>query len=409
MDEVYAEPLRRSSGSMRADSDAGAPGMPHALARLSRSELCARLEAQSGDLADLRGLVTPFKVENVRLSRSLKRSRQQIQEVLQALRDFFADPTRREWFRERKDDVALCGFFQRLIAWYRSVCEEDNPTIAFYQKVWEYERGDDFRMAESSAPDSASEAPSEARSADAGPPSSARASSSAGSSSMRPVDASRPSSSTLYDACRERTENLRLQEENARLRQENASLHRANASLEKEIQGMSVSPDALGGSGSAARPAPGRQQARPRPKPVRTLAKLSAGDARWERLLRDPDKLFSPDDIIDDTYEQYLSEVLSIMEKHDYSFKRAIEISETSTSAGDGASAQSGDSAVASGPHIPGGPAVQGLGPQSRNQGLGAGVSPELMQQGGSGRAGGQYVPPSRGSASRGGATSGRR
>jgi hypothetical protein len=58
------------------------------------------------------------------------------------------------------------------------------------------------------------------------------------------------------------------------------------------------------------------------------LAQLAAIDSRWERLLTDPDRLFGGDDVIDQTYEEYLSDVLEMMERHDCTFKRGIELSD---------------------------------------------------------------------------------
>merc|ERR1712107_409257 len=47
------------------------------------------------------------------------------------------------------------------------------------------------------------------------------------------------------------------------------------------------------------------------------------------RLLDDSDGLFSGDDVIDETYEQYLSDLLALMERHDCTFKRAIELADS--------------------------------------------------------------------------------
>jgi len=101
-----------------------------------------RLEVQNCDMSDLRKLVAPFKVENTQLARSLKKSQQQIQQVFNALRELFRDPTRREWLESHKEDRPLCTFFAILIKWYKKIKEDEDPTIRFYEKVWQYERGD---------------------------------------------------------------------------------------------------------------------------------------------------------------------------------------------------------------------------------------------------------------------------
>merc|ERR1712136_718559 len=142
-----------------------------------------------GELAEVEALMAPFKVENVRLSRALKHARAQITCVLQALREFFADPTRREWFKQRKEDKPLCDFFQRLINWYRTVTEESDSTISFYTRIWEYERGD--------VVDSLQKKPSAESTVDNG------------SSDGHTLE-SAASSTNLYEACRQRTENTRL-------------------------------------------------------------------------------------------------------------------------------------------------------------------------------------------------------
>jgi len=297
---------------------------PNVLARLSRSELCSRLEAQASDLVELRRLMIPFKVENVRLSRSLKQACQQVQEVALSLRTFFADPGRREWFKQQKEDITLCRFFHQLIAWYRRVSDDDNCTVAFYQKIWEYERGE----GDLGLPMGGNRKSMDQKSSLDGPP--REGSRREGSRSQSPSnevwrsnsDMPRLSSSRLYDACHVRRQNLRLQEENSRLRQENKSLHRVNTALEQEISGLQKSGTSSSlGAGSQS------EVQRPSRKSDRTLAQLAVLDPRWNRLLQDPDQLFSADDVIDETYEQYLSDVLALMHEHNCTFKRGIELS----------------------------------------------------------------------------------
>mmetsp|Transcript_54137 Transcript_54137/g.107769 ORF Transcript_54137/g.107769 Transcript_54137/m.107769 type:complete len:415 (-) Transcript_54137:71-1315(-) len=321
---------------------------PGSLARLSRSELCQRLESQAVDLADLTRLVTPLKVENVRLSRSLKRACHLVQEVAVALRGFFADQSRREWFKVQKDeDPALVAFFKALVTWYKKICDDDNPTLMFYRRIWQYERGT------GDEPSSTSNGLHE----QLGTPASSRNGAARSSPAL--------SSNSFYDACHARTENLMLQEENARLWEENSNLRRRVQALEREARGGNT-PEVAGGlfgkppsipslevprtsgvtqtplapfwglprssindmGGMPAMERPKRSQTRPPSPAARTLAQLAAIDPRWERLLTDPDRLFGGDDVIDQTYEQYLSDVLEMMERHGCTFKRGIELSE---------------------------------------------------------------------------------
>jgi len=337
---------------------------PGSLARLSRSELFARLESQEKDLTDLSRLLTPFKVENVRLSRSLKRACQLVQEVAQALRGFFADQSRREWFIVQKDqDPALVAFFKTLVTWYKKICDDDNPTLTFYRRVWQYERG-------------SSDEPSSASNGLQGGQHESPATGHNGAVRSSPS----LSSNTFYDACSARTENLMLREENARLWEENSHLYRRVQALEREIRGGSASGAVVGGlfprapSTSFDMPRTSSQtplapfwglppsaveeaeaipekewpmQSRPRPpSPAsRTLAQLAAIDSRWEKLLNDPDGLFGGEDVIDQTYEDYLSDVLEMMEKHDCTFKRGIELSEENQQLANQAAANSRDGA----------------------------------------------------------------
>jgi len=304
----------RASTVSRVDSDLVSDAdVAQNLARFSRSELVSAIETKTGELAEVEALMAPFKVENVRLSRALKHARAQITCVLQALREFFADPTRREWFKQRKEDKPLCDFFQRLINWYRTVTEESDSTISFYTRIWEYERGD--------VVDSLQKKPSAESTVDNG------------SSDGHTLE-SAASSTNLYEACRQRTENTRLLEETARLEQLNDALLRTNASLEKELETLRFekhkegsAEDAVEEGAEKATVAPARS--RKRNQTTRTLRSIAAADSRWKRLLDDSDGLFSGDDVIDETYEQYLSDLLALMERHDCTFKRAIELADS--------------------------------------------------------------------------------
>jgi len=344
---------------------------PGTVARLSRGELCARLESQAKDLADLSRLVTPFKVENVRLSRSLKRACQLVQEVATALRGFFADQSRREWFILQKDeDPALVSFFKALVTWYKKICDDDNPTLLYYRKIWQYERG---------SGDEASSSSNGLRE-QLGTPASGRSGAARSSPSL--------SSNSFYDACSARTENLMLREENTRLWEENSRLQRRLQALEREVRGTSSTtggglfgmapstslevprastqtplapfwglPRSSVNETEAMPPMqpPGRSQPGPPSLAARTLAQLAAMDPRWERLLTDPDRLFGGDDVIDQTYEEYLSDVLEMMERHDCTFKRGIELSEENQQLANQAASGSTDGAdmVATLPQMP--------------------------------------------------------
>lgn len=59
----------------------------------------------------------------------------------------------------------------------------------------------------------------------------------------------------------------------------------------------------------------------------RTLSQLAAIDPRWQRLLNDPSELFNGTDVIDDTYGEYLADVLEQMEKHGCCFKDGVNLS----------------------------------------------------------------------------------
>lgn len=202
------------------------------LEALSRKELITLIETQAADLVDFTGLISRFKIENVRLSRSLKKARHQINLILHAVQEFFADSMRREWFRRCRDDSSLCEFFQRLVNWYRAVVQED-PTVAFYQRIWQYERGEDGNVKDSrdvtKEPESWVEDVANVCSEGA-----AKVGGSAHFSvgSARGNTSKRPCSSHLYDACLARA---RLQKENARLREVNAKLHRTATTLEREL------------------------------------------------------------------------------------------------------------------------------------------------------------------------------
>lgn len=295
------------------------------LERLSRPELhrlvailARRVEAQARDIADLQVLMTPFKMENVRLSRCLKWSQQKIQEAMSNLREFFKDPNRGEWILLHQEDVVLVRFFQRLVSWYKAISEEDSSTLRFYELVWMYERGDQkdklsSGVAEVGRPP-AEEGPGEVAREPGDDRPEGRPNGSLAQGALRLTSAS------LYDACRERSANARLQAENARLCQENASLLRANAALEREVQGMLARDALVNGAGIDAEVSCSRPS-----RAAHKLSELVARDARWKRLIDDPESFFSGDDVIDETYEKYLFEIMAMMSERSCSFKQAVE------------------------------------------------------------------------------------
>eukprot|EP00404_Azadinium_spinosum_P004490 CAMPEP_0180467440 /NCGR_PEP_ID=MMETSP1036_2-20121128/27001_1 /TAXON_ID=632150 /ORGANISM="Azadinium spinosum, Strain 3D9" /LENGTH=347 /DNA_ID=CAMNT_0022474403 /DNA_START=1 /DNA_END=1041 /DNA_ORIENTATION=+ len=291
------------------------------LATLSRGELCACVT----EFFELSQLITPLKTENVRLSKCLLRASQLVQEVAQALRSFFRDPTRREWIKEQGDDIQLMCFFQRLIEWYKQACDDDNPTLAFYRRIWRYERGVEEPFAK----------PREAKAR--GERDSVTSDSAAAEVRRRTQT---ENSSVLYDACLARAENILLSGENERLREENAALRRSLEALQRTAQAGEPAAAHADGTDAAATEAAvaevgvgallaSSQQfpAEPRPEP-RTLAQLAASDHRWALLLHDSDRLFSGDDVVDEAFQEYLGEIVEIMEQHGCTFKRGIELVE---------------------------------------------------------------------------------
>lgn len=60
-----------------------------------------------------------------------------------------------------------------------------------------------------------------------------------------------------------------------------------------------------------------------------TLGSMAEVDDRWQRLLDDPDCLFTPADVIETVYEQFLTDVVAVMAKHKCGFKEAVAMAET--------------------------------------------------------------------------------
>lgn len=384
------------------------------ISKMSASELRTTVKVLEADLDDVQQLVTPLKVENARLAGIGRTLSGLVQEVVHALRDFFADKQRREWFKTIEDE-GLGDFLQVLIRWYRRIAEDDNPTLAFYKRVWEYERSDDLRTY-SDADDGRSSS-SEARPGRGGRrPSHSVGGSGSGGDKAGDGDASDkqklvpgPTSSALYDACRARSETNEHKQTIAKLRDEADSLRYTIAALEHEVRTLQEAPMDRGGPPSSRpststrlngsiRPDSPRKSPELRPAAsskflqpaksgrllpevdagyfaptargsnasfdkgrggrssivagARTLAQMAATDPRWRRLLDDPEQLFSSADVIDDTYEEYLSDILVLMEKHKCDFKKAIEYSaEAAMAASPGAT-----SSIGFGSTVPGGP-----------------------------------------------------
>merc|ERR1719433_1942901 len=109
---------------------------------MTREQLCEQLESQAAHLMELGASVAPLKRKNVRLSRMAHLAVKLVQEAAAVLRGFFADPGRRNWVKERKaKDKGLVDFLRVLITWYRRLRDDDSPTLSFYRRLWQYERG----------------------------------------------------------------------------------------------------------------------------------------------------------------------------------------------------------------------------------------------------------------------------
>lgn len=59
-------------------------------------------------------------------------------------------------------------------------------------------------------------------------------------------------------------------------------------------------------------------------KRPKALSQLVLRNAKWGRLLEDPDGLFTPDDVIDDSYQRFLADALRTMERHQCTFREAL-------------------------------------------------------------------------------------
>lgn len=327
------------------------------LSHMSGEEMRDTLMVLAGDLDDLHQLVTPLKVENARLAQCGKHLSGLVQEVVHALRDFFADKARREWYKSQEEGDPLQEFFRSLIRWYQRICDDDNPTLAFYKRVWEYERGADDPIValEGNTAKSRKAEPEAAQKKASGRPG--------------------PTSSNLYDACLARSETTLFRESVDKLQRENASLRKQVTALENEVRAFK----GAGGSGQGGRAgpatksadtsrsasekppggapkeaAPGGGDATPRkprsgaqaslasPPAGKTLGQMAADDPKWKRLLEDSDQLFSEQDIINETYEEYLGDILVLMERHGCSFRRGIELSAEAAASSAAAAAPDG-------------------------------------------------------------------
>lgn len=70
----------------------------------------------------------------------------------------------------------------------------------------------------------------------------------------------------------------------------------------------------------------------PATRPKQTLGSKAEIDDNWQRLLDDPDCLFTPADVIETVYEQFLSDVVAVMAKNECGFKEAVAMVETAPS-----------------------------------------------------------------------------
>jgi len=135
------------------------------------------------------------------------------------------------------------------------------------------------------------------------------------------------SSTVLYDACFVKSENIRLHHENAVLQARNAELHRLQQGLRRKRKHLQLTKEAAQFSSDSSRKgtAERRGSVSALSQARQTLAMLVLQDSRWERLLHDSDGLFTTDDVFDPGYQEYLRDVLHIMEEHSLSFKDAIQ------------------------------------------------------------------------------------
>mmetsp|Transcript_86881 Transcript_86881/g.202263 ORF Transcript_86881/g.202263 Transcript_86881/m.202263 type:complete len:482 (+) Transcript_86881:36-1481(+) len=122
---------------------------------------------------------------------------------------------------------------------------------------------------------------------------------------------------TLYDMVREvLSDSAQLQKEIAEEREERQL---DIAWVKKRSERLEVRLNAIVRAACAAGPS--------QPKRHYTLSALAEQDPNWGRLLKDPDHLFCGDDIIDEPYKKYLSDVLAVMMQHACTFKCAVELS----------------------------------------------------------------------------------
>jgi len=69
-------------------------------------------------------------------------------------------------------------------------------------------------------------------------------------------------------------------------------------------------------------------------RPTARLADLVADDFRWGWLLKDSEGLFGGNEAIDAQYQQYLLDMLCIMEEYECTFQEAVKLSATCVEAG---------------------------------------------------------------------------
>lgn len=262
---------------------------------LDVDDLCAMLRTQDRDLTGIRLLLQPMKAENIQLSRCLRQLHQQLGEVRQVVHDFFMDPDRREWLNQRSaengdDEKALCKFFARLIRWHNNTCKIDDPTLAFYSRIWMYERN---VAAPSAWPDAQ---------AGFGAPMSERAPAGRTVTGEDPAQTPCSSQGAWGDGFERRVRELRCELE-------------AACGDPRERPSCRV-PSRVMSSGTL--------------KPVRAVSRLPRDcDPVWQRVLEEADSVFGMAGAVSgnaDQYVSYLADLLWLVEKHSGTYVRSAKL-----------------------------------------------------------------------------------
>mmetsp|Transcript_52283 Transcript_52283/g.122411 ORF Transcript_52283/g.122411 Transcript_52283/m.122411 type:complete len:416 (+) Transcript_52283:52-1299(+) len=299
-------------------------GLAEYYASMSHDDLCRRLMGQDRELLSLQMTLAPMKAENVKLSRSLKQSRQQLEVILQVLFSFFGSPGRQEWLNQKwrlreKEDKDLVEFFARLLRWHNAIRADTDATVSFYQKLWRYDTaGGIFQHVATQRPDEM-----------------------AGEDDL-PMP-----------------EPEQFLEEVVQVSQIGAPGAPPNAASQSRpfVEGPD-SPEDGSNAEPAAAPAPAAPAlARPTeqrvsPIPLPMLERLTSADPLWRKVANDVDRLIhdrnqshNPEDAAPETgatsspgpdstasserYLDYLADVIWLLAKHEPTFTNAIQLAKT--------------------------------------------------------------------------------